>query len=573
MTLVSGGELAARTLAAFGVQDIFGVHGGHLDSFLVECNRLGMRIIDHRHEAAAGNAAEGYARSTGDLAVVFATAGPGFANVYSSLCNAAADRVPVLVITSSAPLREAELNVLQDGLDQVAAAKVVAKWAHRVTTVARVPDLVALAVRHATTGVPGPVVVDIPIDIMFKQIEEDLATTPSLVRPLAPAPSTDAIEQLVGLLSQARRPVILTGGGASMSSDCRTALEALLDEVQLPVYGVSWGLGLLDPDHPCAAGNSADLAMLQFLAEPPDLVVLLGARRGMMTGSRSATMIPKTARVVQVDLDGAEAGRIDDAALAITADATETLRALTRVAQQLPGWRDWTTTVRGVANSHAVMYAAEPPQSDGGLHPYWAARAVVEALPPDAVVIFDGGETAAWLSFFAGRAQPRSWFGLGAMGGLGVGQGMAIGAQVARPAQRVVLITGDGAVGFHLQEFDTMVRHRLPIITVVMNNGCWGMSEHGQDALYGEGTAVAVKLPDTRYDLIAKAFGCQGDHVTTVDDIAPALERALDSGLPACVDIRVSADPVHPIMAGLAAEIADGATRVPYYEPIPPGEL
>lgn len=295
MTLVSGGELAARTLAAFGVRNIFGVHGGHLDSFLVECDRLGMRIIDHRHEAAAGNAAEGYARSTADLAVVFATSGPGFANVYSSLCNAAADRIPVLIITSSPPLREAELNVLQDGLDQVAAANVVAKWAHRVTTVARVPDLVALAVRHATTGVPGPVVVDIPIDIMFKQIEADLAATPSLVRPLAPAPSTAAIERLVGLLSQARRPVILTGGGASMSPDCRTALEALLDEVQLPVYGVSWGLGLLDPGHPCTAGNSVDLAMLQFLAEPPDLVMLLGARRGMMTGSRSATMIPTSA--------------------------------------------------------------------------------------------------------------------------------------------------------------------------------------------------------------------------------------------------------------------------------------
>jgi acetolactate synthase-1/2/3 large subunit len=570
---VNGGQLAARTLADFGVRAIFGVHGGHLDSFLLECDRLGMRIIDARHEAAAGNAAEGYARSTGGLSVAFATSGPGFANAYSSLCNAAADRIPIVLITSSPPLREAELNVLQDGLDQVGAAKVVAKWAHRATTVARIPDLVALAIRHATSGVPGPVVLDIPIDVMFKSIDESLAATPSLTLPSRPAPAPETTRQMAAILAEAQRPVILTGGGAAMSPGCRPALEALLQRVPIPVYGVSWGLGLLDPEHPCSAGNAPDLAALPFLAESPDVVVLLGARRGAMTGSRTASMIPTTATVIHVDVDGTQPGRIDDVALSVTADAAQTMHALAALADELPGWPEWTQTANSVRNAHAMMYGNEPPQGADGMHPYLACRAIVEALDSATVVVFDGGECAGWISFFARADEPGSWFGLGAMGGLGVGQGMAIGAQIARPDHRVVLITGDGGIGFHLQEFDTMVRHQLPITTIVMNNSSWGMSLHGQEALYGPGTAVAVRLPDTRYERIAESFGCYGERVENVDDIAAALQRAWASGRPACLDLTISTQAVHPMMADLSADVAEGVTRVPYYETIPSGEI
>jgi acetolactate synthase-1/2/3 large subunit len=159
------------------------------------------------------------------------------------------------------------------------------------------------------------------------------------------------------------------------------------------------------------------------------------------------------------------------------------------------------------------------------------------------------------------------------MGGLGVGQGMAIGAQVARPDHRVVLITGDGGIGFHLQEFDTMVRHQLPITTIVMNNSSWGMSLHGQEALYGPGTAVAVRLPDTRYERIAESFGCYGERVEKVDDIAAALQRAWASGRPACLDLTISTQAVHPMLADLSADVPEGATRIPYYETIPSGEI
>ena len=171
----------------------FGVHGGHLDSVLTAMVRHGIELVDTRHEAAAGNAADGYARATGGLGVAFATAGPGFTNVYAALANAFVDRVPVLVLTSSPPLREAELNVLQGGIDQIAAAAPVTRFAHRVTTAARIPDLVTLAIRHATAGVPGPAVLELPIDVLFRPLDDAVASEPTRTEVEVPGPSERAV--------------------------------------------------------------------------------------------------------------------------------------------------------------------------------------------------------------------------------------------------------------------------------------------------------------------------------------------------------------------------------------------
>ncbi|WP_238428097.1 thiamine pyrophosphate-binding protein [Frankia nepalensis] len=571
--MITGGELVARTLVDLGVTHAFGVHGGHLDPLLTALDRLGVTLVDTRHEAAAGNAAEGYARATGGLGVAFATSGPGFTNAYAALANAFIDRIPVLLLTSSPPLREAELNVLQGGLDQVAAARTVAKWAHRATTAARLPDLVALAVRHATTGVPGPAVLDIPIDVMYRQIDEAVATKPSLTMPTPPAPARAAVRRMVELLRASRRPVFILGGGAALSPGTRPALEALLDRVRFPVVTTSWGHGQLSPGHPCALGGSGALAALPFLAERPDLFVLLGARRGISLGARTGSMIPPGTPVIHVDVDGVEPGRVGEVELSVVADVGETIHALATVADELPGWDAWNAATRAAVGAHAMMFADAPTVTPSGrLHPYHVARELTGALEDDAVVVFDGGETAGWISFFARAHRPRSWFGLGMMGGLGVGQGFAIGAQCARPGAQVVLVTGDGGVGFHLQEFDTMARHQLPVTTVVYNNLSWGMSLHGQQAIYGEKTSVAVELPDTRYDHIAAAMGLHAERVTDLDQVGPALRRARESGRSACLDVTIAPDVIHPMMAPLTADLPDGAIRVPYYEAIPAGE-
>lgn len=568
----TGGQLVAETLWAAGVRDVFGVHGGHLDAFLTGCVEVGITVWDVRHEAAGGNAAEGYARATGGLGVAFATSGPGFANAYSALANAMIDRIPLLLVTSSPPTRETELNVLQGGLDQVAAARTVAKFVHRPTTAARLPDLTALAVRHAVTGVPGPVVLDVPIDVMFRTVARDLATRPSLTLPAPPAPAPAAMDRVVELLAGAERPLVVLGGGASLSPGTREAAEALLEQVQLPVGVSSWGYGALAPDHPCFAGGPADLAAIPFLAGAPDLVLLVGARRGIQLGGRTAPLFATDTRIVQVDLDGAEPGRIGDVEEALVSDVAEFLRALGARAGVLPGWPTWTAAVTGSRHAHAMLYGDRPVGSEGRLHPYWVAKDVAESLQPDDTLVYDGGEASGWMNFFGRAARPRSWFGLGNMGGLGVGPGFAIGAQVARGGGRTVLTTGDGAIGFHLSELETMARLRLPITIVVFNNLGWGMSFHGQDIVYGSGSRVASDLPEIRYDQIAASMGLHGERVTRLDDLGPALERARATGGPACVDVAVDPDVVHPMMDPLSAELPEGSLRIPYYEPVPPGE-
>ena len=568
----NGGELVARTLGAAGVRHAFGIHGGHLDSMLTEMIQQGITLVDTRHEAAAGNAAEAYARVTGGLGVAFATAGPGFTNIYASIANAHADRIPMLVLTSSPPQREAELNVLQGAIDQMAASAPITRFAHRVTTAARVPDLVALAIRHATCGVPGPVVLELPIDVMFRPVAEETVSTASLHRPEPPGPSAHAVDRTVELLGAAERPVIVLGGGAAMSPGLTDALTSFLDRTHIPVITSSWSTGTLPAGHPCLLGGPGELVALPLLAQAPDLVMLVGARRGIMLGGRTESSIPASATLVHVDVDGVEPGRIGTVDLAIRSDAAEFVRRLS-TAGITGDWSEWNTRTKAAQGAHALLYTdAEPITASGRMHPWIAAREVTGTLDKGCIGIFDGGELAGWVSLFAKGHQRASWFGLGAMGGLGVGPGFAIGAAIARPEARTVLMSGDGAIGFHLQELNTMVRHWLPITTVVFNNMGWGMSLHGQQALYGEATRVVVDLPDTRYDRIAEAFGLYGERVVDPEEIGAAMRRARATRGPALLDLAIAPEVVHPMMQQMLQPVPEGHTRVPYYETIPPGE-
>ena len=476
------------------------------------------------------------------------------------------------MLTSSPPQREVELNVLQGAIDQIAAVTPITRFAHRVTTASRVPDLVALAIRHATCGVPGPVVLEIPIDVMFRPVADEAVTTAALHRPEPPGPSVYAVDRTVELLAAAKRPVIVLGGGAALSPGMTDALTNFLLRTPIPVITSSWSTGTLPSDHPCLLGGPGELAALPMLAEPPDFVMLVGVRRGITLGGRTGSAIPASATVVHVDIDGVEPGRIGSVDLAVRSDAAEFVRRLST--SEIAGeWHEWNTRTKAAQGAHAMLYAdAEPVTTSGRMHPWIAAREVTEVFDDNTIGIFDGGETSGWVAMFATGSRPGSWFGLGAMGGLGVGPGFAIGAAVARPQARTVLMSGDGAIGFHLQELDTMVRHCLPITTVVFNNMGWGMSLHGQQALYGESTRVLVDLPDTRYDRIAEAFGLYGERIDDPARIGDAMRRARTAGGPALLDLAIAPEVVHPMMTRMMQPVPEGHTRVPYYETVPPGE-
>lgn len=576
---MSGGELLAHTLSAAGVSEVFALHGGHLDAFLIACADHGIRLTDTRHEASAGHAAEAYARATGKIGVAAVTAGPGFTNAYTAIANAYLDRMPVLFIIGAPSTREGDLNTLQGGIDQVAAAAHVTKWAYRVASAARLPEIVEQAIRRATTGTPGPVLLEIPIEVMFTPV-----APPSRLQALAnftlderPAPSLKQVGALLDLLQQAERPVIVAGGGAVLSR-AGEELLAFAELTGIPVTAAPKAEGILPFGHPLFSGNATAIPIARAMGAPADVVLLLGTRIGLFTGGRYG-LIPAEAKVAQIDIDGAEPGRGGPIDLPVMADCRQALIAMTEVARHRtwPTRAGWAAQLKGARAASHARWTPEPVYGETGLlHPYHAAKALGDALPDNAVIVCDGGESSIWVRDHLRPSGAGAFLMTGYLGTLGVGQGFAIGAARAFPDRPVVLFAGDGGVGFHIQEFDTMVRHGLNVVTVVLNNACWGMSQNGQDLIYGRNRRAIVSLDDTGYEKVAEAFGGTGARVTRLEDIAPAVAAALASRKPACINVRIDGDIIHPVTMGMvglspkqaAERLAADKKKVvmPYYE-------
>ena len=584
MGKVDGGELLVRMLERAGVREVFTLHGGHLDSIFQAARDHDFRLIDTRHEQAAAHAADGWARTTGKPGVAIVTAGPGVTDAVTGVANAYLDCIPTLLIGGAAPLREDETLPLQGGIDQVALMAPITKWSHRVTHTERIPDLVAQALRIATTGRPGPVFLEIPIDVLFARTDEKRAFLPESFRPEeAPAPSSRAVTQALEWMRAAERPVVLAGGGAWFSG-VGEELIAFAEHTRIPVYSNGKAHGLVPAEHPLCGRGFANLAVLRRIGGQPDLVLLLGARMGLFTGGRRGSMLPDGARMIQVDIEGEEIGRNRNVDLGIVADCRETVRAFEEQARGLdwPDRKAWIESVQQARTAHRAVFAQALSAEKPPIHPYRLADAIRSATPPDAILVADGGETASWMETVAEVSGGGHWLSHGYLGCLGTGMPFAIAAQVAHPDRRVVCVVGDGSVGLNFSEFDTMVRHDLPIVVVVNNDSQWGMSAHGQDLIYGKDRRVVTDLAATRYDQAAAGFGCHAEHVEDPGDLAPALQRALESGRPACVNVMTDPAVIAPVTiamvggaGGSSSSSAKPATTpaaekkevtLPYYE-------
>jgi acetolactate synthase I/II/III large subunit len=559
---VIGGALLAESLYRLGIRNVFTLHGGHLDPFLIGCHDLGIRLIDTRHEATAGHAAEVAGMlEPGAVGVCAITAGPGFTNALTAMASAYVNGLPVVYISGAPPLREAETNELQGGFAQLQMAVPVTKWAHRVTTGDRIPDLLEKAIRIAGSGRPGPVLLEVPIDIMFREVPRVLfPIADKRVAPGRPCPSVEAAHEFL--------PVIVCGTGC-VTSGAAAAIDQFSRRTGIPVVTNSKAHGLLASDHPHNFGPAGTLAALTITGGPrPDLVLLAGARAGLLLGGRSGSIIPKGARLIQIDIEASEIGRMSEIENALVADCAEAFKLLDQVASEF-SWRPLEAWRSSLANVRAIdPFAAAPAEcASGRIHPHQAARGVFEAIGSDATVVVDGGEMTAWCEPLNRASRPGAYLTAGYLGTLGFGPGYAIGAAVARPDAPVFLLAGDGAIGFHLQEFDTMARHSLPIVTIIMNNACWAMSKNGQDLVFGEGRRVVVELADRAYEDVAKALGAAGERVERLADIGPAIARAVASGGPACINIATDGDVVHPITFGMAgADPTKGKIAMPYYQ-------
>jgi acetolactate synthase-1/2/3 large subunit len=551
MAVVTGGELVIRTLKQAGVSHIFTLYGGHLESVFQAIRSHGLRFLDVRDEVAAGHAAEGYARATRNVGVAMVTAGPGFTNVVTSIANAYLDRTPVVYISASAALAHAETNMVQGGIDQVAIARPITKWSHRVTATADIPRLLAHAIRIATAPPTGPVLLDIPVDVSFGSTEENAAVIPKTIRSYTPVlPQPEAVTQALQKLVGARRPVIMAGEGAWQCGAAQQ-LRRFVETTRIPVFADYQSHGLL-PSSDLLYGGCFYKLLECDAANRPDVVLALGVRFGAFTLG-ATRLIPADAEVIHVDTDPVEIGRVRDVALALIADSNQTLLELNARACRLswPDWSPWHAVLQTAKTARHQRYAPAMARGEPPIHPYQAAAAIVRSAGPDAILIADGAEASQWLAEVSDREQPGQFFTHGHLGCLGFGLGFAMGVQAAFPRRRVICVTGDGGVGISIAEFDTMARHRLPVVVAVLNNRCWGATKHFQDLISGPGKNIAVDLGDAKYHAVAEAFGCRGSHVTRIEQLQPALEAAYASGRPTCLNIEIEFAEMPPDAAAL----------------------
>lgn len=534
-----GGDLIARALKKEGVELIFALSGGHINPIFDGCLTEGIRIIDTRHEQGALHMAEGWARFTGRPGVAVVTAGPGVLNALPGIGVASQSAAPVVVIAGRSSLAQRDLGSMQD-IDQLELVRPLVKWARSVYQVERLPEYVAAAFRHAVTGRPGPAFLEVPIDIINQEADKSGVIFPTryytLMRPHA---AGEAVQEAASLLARAERPVILAGGGVWWSG-AAAELTAFAEQTGIPVYTRTMARGAIPEDHPLA-GGFYPLGLMQA-----DVVLVLGARFDWTSGYGRPPLFSPGMKTIQVDIDAANIGKNRPAAVGLVGDVKAVLGQLAGALRGAalsvdPGWVSTIQTLRAVARDTVAGGAASDAEP---IHPARLCRTVREFLPREAAVVVDGGDIAGFAVLTMDALSPASLQWVGAFGHLGVGLPFAIAGKLACPSRPVAVISGDGSFGLSAMEFDTAVRHNIPVVCIISNDCGWGQIRRGQRQAYGRERVTGCELGVKRYDLLVEALGGYGVYVEKLADLKPALEKAFASGLPACINVRTDPEAV-----------------------------
>lgn len=554
MAEMTGGELLLRSLHAEGVKQVWAIPDGTYMIFLEALERLepelGVELLVPAHEAAAAHAADAMTRVTGAPAVVMACAGPGAANLISGVLCAQDEGSPLIAITTTrrSDIAYPHLGGMQV-LDQMAYYKPAVKWSAQVNHWKRIPDIVRHAFRAAMAGRPGPVHIEIPEDLLVQRDDApDSLVWAEAQHGWAARPSADAhlVRKAAQLLAGAKTPMIHCGGGTQRSG-AGDEVRALAEYLGMPVTTGAGSRGIVPDGHPLVAQPvSPASAMVKQMA---DVVLAVGTRFGELDfwGRPPLWGDPSKQATIQVDADSRNIGlnrRVDVGlvgdAKAVLAQILEAVRELTPARPQYAGrdaveaadrkWRD-------------EMDARVADMERRPMVPGQVFTVVSDFFPPDAVAAIDGGNTCVWAAHYLKVRYERSMLWTSNAGHLGTGLPFAIGAKLAAPERTVYCVTGDSAFRFNMQELSTAVRYGLPIVTVVAVDGAYGMEKSAQARVWGREAAwFGSEHAPARYDQVAVAMGCHGEYVDRAADLAPALQRAVESKRPAVIHAAV--DPV-----------------------------
>jgi acetolactate synthase-1/2/3 large subunit len=554
-----GGRLAAEAARAHGAETMFTLSGGHVFPLYDAAVHMDppMRLLDVRHEQTAVFAAEATARLTRLPGLAVLTAGPGVTNGVSAITTAHFNGSPVVILGGRAPDARWGSGSLQE-FDHPGLLRPITKQAWTEHDTAKVGAGVDEAFRLAAEPHRGPVFVDASLEALYGPADPRLAESfgpggtrvraarPGTAQPVAGDP--EAPTAIAGLLAAARRPVLVLGSDVWMGG-AEEAARTAAEELRLPVIANGQGRGILPRGHELLVTRARSAAFRQA-----DLVVVVGTpldfRLGYGAFGDQNDPQRKPAVVHVADAPGQLATHCELAA-SYSGDLGAFFTALASPAAwpgrpaRLP-WEDsWLPRLQDAARGAVAADRALLASGADPIHPMRIYGELAGVLDDDAVVIGDGGDFVSYAGKYIEPGRPGGWLDPGPYGCLGTGLGYAIAARIARPSAQVVLLLGDGAAGFSLMDADTLVRHGLPVVMVCGNNGIWGLEKHPMQAIYGY-DVVADLQPRCRYDEVVSALGGAGELVTDPDGIAPALHRALDSGVPYLINVITDPTVAYP---------------------------
>ena len=541
---VSGAQSLIRSLECAGVEVVFGIPGGAILPAYDPIIDSPIRHVLMRHEQGAGHAAEGYAHATGKVGVCMATSGPGATNLVTPLTDAFMDSVPVVAITGQVPRPVIGNDAFQEA-DTTGITMPITKHNYKVMEPEEIPTAIAEAFYIASTGRPGPVLVDVPKDVLQSETAFEWPQSISLpgYRPRT-APNSRQVTAAADLIRAARRPVLYVGGGV-LKARAAEELKVLAEAVGAPVVTTLMARGAFPDNHPLCLGMPGMHGSYAAVTamQKADLLVALGTRFDDRVTGRLDAFAPE-AKIVHADIDPAEIGKNRAADVPIVGDARETIAQLAGAVLEgisrhgRADLSEWWSVVRTWRRDYPIAYD----QPDGGpLKPQFVIDRFAEATGGDAVVVCGVGQHQMWASQLMPCTRPYSFINSGGLGTMGFAVPAALGAKIGRPDERVIAIDGDGCFQMTAQELATATVERIPYVVAILNNQYLGMVKQWQELFYDHRLSEVYLRPDVPdYTKLAEAYGAVGLRASTPDEVDAVIDKALsvDDG-PCVIDFRV----------------------------------
>jgi acetolactate synthase I/II/III large subunit len=543
MALINGGHLVGKYLKEVEkVEVVFGISGGHIESILDGFTEFDIRTIDVRHEQAAAMMAHAWSIYTGRTGVCFLTAGPGFANGLTGIANAYLDNSPLVVLCGRHPLRDDLKGALQE-INQMDMVKPITKWAATCYDIKRIPEYLSIAFRYAAEGRPGPVFLELPPDILNVKVDVSQAPMPArATRKYTVHPDDGDLKAAADIINSAKKPLFLGGTGVGFSG-CSDCLGRFLEKTGIPFMLMNYGRGELADDHPLSVMDMGNIGLMFGIGQT-DVIIAAGLRFNWIL--QSGQLIPPSVKVVRIDIDPHEIDRNRAADAGLVGDVASVLAQLVPMVRK-NDHSEWLQMLKSAGRSVLDFEIRTRETAADPIHPVRLVAQIQKFVGDDAIYIADGGDTSYFGLAFASRQKAGVIAASsGLFGCLGTGLPFGIAAKLARPDKKVVVLNGDGSFGFNAMEFDTMVRHNIPVVCVINNDCAWGMIKHSQELSIGKERLQCSELGTRHYEKVVEGLGGHGEFVTRDEEIIPALQRAFASGKPACVNVMTDPTATSP---------------------------